>query len=236
MESNEVSMKNSLPDDWRRELTESMESDGFAQLEHFVRDERAAHRVFPPEDQVFRAFQLTPFDQVRVVILGQDPYHGSGKANGLCFSVQPGVKHPPSLRNIFKERQADLSLAPPIAGNLDAWARQGVLLLNTVLTVRESQANSHQKRGWEQLTDHAIRQIGEHAESSVFVMWGKPAQKKRPLIDSNRHRIIESAHPSPLSAFRGFFDSHPFSLVNRHLAELGRGEVDWRVDEELVNA
>jgi uracil-DNA glycosylase len=225
-------MKNQLPDDWRRELAESIEADWFVQLDEFVRRERTAAVVYPPHDQVFRAFQLTPFSQVRTVILGQDPYHGEGQANGLCFSVQQGVKHPPSLRNIFKERETDLSMTPPVAGNLDAWARQGVLLLNTVLTVRESQANSHQKRGWERLTDDAIRRVGEHSEPCIFVLWGKPAQKKRSLIDTSRHRIIESAHPSPLSAFRGFFDSRPFSLVNKHLAELGRGSIDWRVDEE----
>ena len=225
-------MCETLPEEWRRALFESVRSDWFEQLQQFVSSEREQGPVYPPPHDVFRAFHLTSLTDARVVILGQDPYHGEGQAHGLCFSVQPHVKLPPSLKNIFKERQEDLGMPVPQHGNLDAWAREGVLLLNTVLTVRDSSANSHRNQGWERFTDAVIRCLADRDAACVFVLWGNPAQKKRELIDQQRHRIVASAHPSPLSARRGFLGSRPFTAINSHLAELGRPAIDWRLDEE----
>jgi len=198
-------------------------------LLQFIAGEREQHPVFPPNEQVFTAFELTPFDEVRVVILGQDPYHDVGQAHGLAFSVLPGVKLPASLRNIFKELQEDLGVPQPANGCLTPWAKQGVLLLNTVLTVRAHQANSHRGQGWEAFTDAVIERLGNRTDPIVFVLWGKPAQAKKKWIDGTRHVVIESAHPSPLSAYNGFFGSKPFSRINQALRESGTSEIDWAI-------
>ena len=184
--------------------------------------------MFPPEDDVFSALRLTPFDEVKVVLLGQDPYHDDGQAHGLCFSVRPGVKAPPSLVNIFKELHSDLGCVIPNNGCLTPWAKQGVLLLNAVLTVRAHQANSHKNQGWEQFTDAVIRAVNDRPQPVVFLLWGNYAQKKGILVDANRHRVIKGAHPSPLSASK-FFGSKPFSAVNRALVELGNAPIDWQL-------
>ena len=199
----------------------------FDDLRKFLSAERAAHTILPAEPDVFAALNLVSFDQVRVVLLGQDPYHDIGQAHGLAFSVQPGVKIPPSLRNIYKELAADLACAVPAQGCLTRWAEQGVLLLNTVLTVRAHQANSHRGKGWETFTDAIIERLGQRPAPIVFVLWGKPAQAKKKLIDANRHVVLEAAHPSPLSAHNGFFGSKPFSRINQTLREWGQAEIDW---------
>lgn len=217
-----------LPNGWGKVLAGEFEQPYMRELQRFVADERAQHQVFPDEADVFAAMKLTPLKNVRVVILGQDPYHDVGQAHGLSFSVARGMKIPPSLRNIFRELNDDLGIAPASHGCLDAWAKQGVLLLNTVLTVRAHQANSHRGRGWETFTDHIIDCVNE-LPNVVFVLWGRPAQKKESRI-SQRHLRIASAHPSPLSARRGFFGSRPFSRANEFLIEHGRTPVDWRLD------
>jgi uracil-DNA glycosylase len=199
----------------------------WAELQAFLAAERSAHEVFPPAEQVFAAFQRTPPTQVKVVILGQDPYHGPGQAHGLCFSVPEGVALPPSLRNIFKELQADQGTPAPRQGCLFSWADQGVLLLNTTLTVRSGEAGSHQGQGWEQFTDQVIVSVNSFADPVVFILWGTAARKKRAMIDQQRHHVIESAHPSPLSAYRGFFGSAPFSQANAALTAAGRSPIDW---------
>jgi len=192
-------------------------------------EEKKKHKVFPPGPLIFNAFNQTPFGSVRVVILGQDPYHGIGEAHGLCFSVQDGIAKPPSLVNIFKEIESDLGLTPPKSGNLTAWARQGVLLLNATLTVRENQPGSHQNKGWETFTDEAIRQLSERRQGLIFVLWGKFAEAKAMLIDQSKHFIIKSPHPSPFSANRGFFGCRHFSRINELLRQMGRDEIDWRL-------
>ena len=183
--------------------------------------------VFPAHPDVFRAFHLTSFATLKVVILGQDPYHGVGQANGLCFSVSPGVSFPPSLQNIFKELEDDLGVSKPQSGDLAAWAEQGILLLNTTLTVRQGAPASHQGKGWETFTDEVIRRISQKKESIVFVLWGASARRKKSLIDVTKHTCIESVHPSPLSAYRGFFGSKPFSRINQLLRQQGTTEIDW---------
>ncbi len=210
-----------LPPDWRELLLPALRTDSFRRLSGFLAKEYAEQQVFPPEEDLFRAFRLTPVQSVRVLILGQDPYHDEGQANGLAFSVRDGVPFPPSLRNIFKEMNADLQIPVPDSGSLDHWAEQGVLLLNTVLTVRAHAPASHQKQGWEAFTDAVIRAVSALPRPVVFVLWGAPAQKKLPLIDSSRHTVLLSAHPSPLSAYRGFFGSRPFSAINRALEKTG---------------
>jgi uracil-DNA glycosylase len=199
------------------------------ELRQFIADERRKHQIFPSDDQVFTALELTPFEQVRVVILGQDPYHDVGQAHGLAFSVQPGVKLPASLRNIYKEISDDLGIPMPKQGCLLPWAKQGVLLLNAVLTVRAHEAHSHRGKGWEPFTDAVFERLGNRTEPTVFVLWGKPAQAKKKLVDTNRHVVLESAHPSPLSAHNGFFGSKPFSKINQALREWGKPEIDWRI-------
>jgi uracil-DNA glycosylase len=206
------------------------------QLERFLVEERQAQVVYPPEQLTFRALELTPFESVGVVLLGQDPYHGAGQAHGLCFSVTPESKAPPSLVNIFRELKSDLGIPAPGSGCLEGWARQGVLLLNTVLTVRADQPLSHRGRGWETFTDRVIEAVSAKPEPVVFVLWGGQAQKKAPLIERDRHVIISSAHPSPLSANAGFFGSKPFSKVNAALRRLGRPEIDWRLDRRTPQA
>ncbi len=213
--------------DWNPILREEFEKPYWAQLQQFVADERAAGSVFPPHDDVFAALHLTPYAQTRVLILGQDPYHGPGQAHGLSFSVQHGVKTPPSLQNIHKELESDLGLPRPDHGNLESWARQGVLLLNATLTVRAHEAASHQKRGWETFTDEVIRAVNAKPQRVVFVLWGSSARRKREFIDTSRHSIVESPHPSPLSAHRGFFGSRPFSRTNSLLEEAGLEPIDW---------
>lgn len=215
-----------LPSTWDI-LEAEAEKEYFRRLSQFIASERRDFEVFPAADQVFAALEATPYDQVKVLLLGQDPYHGEGQAHGLCFSVLPNVKVPPSLRNIYKELESDLGVAPPGHGCLMRWAEQGVLMLNTVLTVRANEANSHRKRGWEEFTDAVIRVVNDKTATVVFVLWGNPAQKKKKLIDTSRHVIVESAHPSPLSASQGFFGSRPFSKVNAALKTRRRQPVDW---------
>lgn len=216
-----------LPDQWRLLLHDALNTESFKQLELFLDQEYREQEIFPPLENLFHAFRLTPPDQVRAVILGQDPYHDNGQAHGLAFSVRPGVRHPPSLRNIFKELNIDIGVPIPESGSLESWAKQGVLLLNTVLTVRAHAANSHRKHGWETFTDSVIRTVNGFDRPVVFVLWGDPAQKKTALIDQARHKIIASAHPSPLSAYRGFFGSRPFSAINAFLREQGAKEICW---------
>lgn len=219
-----------IPDCWRSGLSTQLESASFSELQSFVTKERLEHDVFPVPADVFQAFQLTPLEQVRVLILGQDPYHDDGQAHGLSFSVKHGVRIPPSLRNIYKELETDLAIEPATHGCLESWARQGVLLLNTVLTVQAHKANSHRKRGWEQFTDGVVECVNRQPKV-VFVLWGKPAQKKRPFID-DRHLVIEAPHPSPLSAHRGFFGSRPFSKINDFLTANNSKPIEWQLPTE----
>ena len=222
-----------MPKDWRELLEDQLKSAYYKKLEEFVLTERKSHpdSIFPSDDQVFHAFELTPVSKVKVLVLGQDPYPTRGHAHGLAFSVQPTVAPPASLRNIFKELNNDLGIPAPTTGILSAWAEQGVLLMNTVLTVREGEANSHQKQGWEKLTDSIIERLSERDTPIVFVLWGKPAQKKESLIDTSKHAVIQSAHPSPLSATRGFFGSKPFSQINQLLKKMGKTQIDWRLTQ-----
>ncbi len=215
--------------DWNPLLRAELAKPYWPELQRFVAEERVHHAVYPAHDDVFAALHLTPYRAVKVVILGQDPYHGPGQAHGLCFSVQPGVPAPPSLQNVFKELEADLGIEPAGHGCLDAWARQGVLLLNTTLTVRAGQAASHQGQGWETFTDAVIRAVDAKPEPVVFILWGAAARKKAALVDTTRHTVITSAHPSPLSAHNGFFGSRPFSRANAALVAAGREPVDWRI-------
>ena len=217
--------------DWNPLLREELAKPYWADLQAFVAEERANHPVYPKADDVFAALHLTPYAEVKVLMLGQDPYHGPRQAHGLCFSVQPGVAPPPSLKNIFKEMESDLGYPPPDHGDLEAWATQGVLLLNTTLTVRGGQAASHQGKGWEVFTDQVIRAVNDKPERVVFILWGAAARKKKALVDTGRHTIIESAHPSPLSAHNGFFGSRPFSRTNEALVAAGREPVDWRIPD-----
>ncbi len=212
---------------WKQALASEWESPYFAQLAQFVHNEYRTRQVFPPGRQIFAAFDATPFDQVKVVILGQDPYHGDGQANGLCFSVNDGIPLPPSLLNIFKEINADTGSPIPASGDLTRWARQGVLLLNATLTVAAHQPGSHQGHGWEQFTDAAIRALSMHREHLVFILWGSYAIKKGAFIDRNRHLVLTSPHPSPLSAHRGFFGNHHFSRANAYLAQHGITPINW---------
>lgn len=215
--------------DWNPVLRAEFAKPYWTPLQEFVRAERDRHPVYPPHDQVFAALHLTPYADTRVVILGQDPYHGPRQAHGLCFSVTDGVPLPPSLVNIYKELRDDLGIEPPRSGNLEAWARQGVLLLNTTLTVRGGAAASHQGKGWETFTDEVIRAVSAKPHRVVFILWGGHARKKKALVDTNRHTIIESAHPSPLSAHNGFFGSKPFSRTNAALEDAGLAPIDWRL-------
>lgn len=214
--------------DWTTCLDPHFQSDGFRALCEFVAEERESQTVYPTAENVFTAFRLTSLAETKVVILGQDPYHGPNQAHGLSFSVEGDMKLPPSLKNIYKELASDLNIVPPTTGNLTGWAEQGVFLLNTVLTVRDGEANSHRKKGWEKFTDEVITQLNKHGQGIVFILWGKPAEKKTKLIDESKHSIIVSAHPSPLSAHRGFFGSQCFSKANEALGKFGRDEIDWR--------
>ena len=212
---------------WNEILAEEMQKDYYQELQAFVQKRRAEVRVFPEEKNVFNALELTPFESVKVVILGQDPYHGFGQAHGLSFSVQKGIPLPPSLRNIYKELQEDIGGELPTEGDLSHWAKQGVLLLNTVLTVEEGNANSHKGMGWERLTNRLIESLNELKHPVIFILWGKPAQDKEKLITNPNHVILKAPHPSPLSAYRGFFGSKPFSRVNDILIQQGQTPIRW---------
>ena len=212
---------------WNEILAEEMKKDYYQELQAFVQKRREEVRVFPEEKNVFRALELTPFESVKVVILGQDPYHGFGQAHGLSFSVQKGIPLPPSLKNIYKELQEDIGGGLPTEGDLSHWAKQGVLLLNTVLTVEEGNANSHKGKGWETLTNRLIESLNELNHPVIFILWGKPAQDKEKLITNPSHVILKAPHPSPLSAYRGFFGSKPFSKVNEILIQQGQTPIHW---------
>lgn len=212
---------------WKSRLQAEFEANYFKDLTLFVKSEYKQHKIFPPPKQIFSAFDQSPFEKTRVVILGQDPYHGDGQAHGLCFSVQEGTRMPPSLQNIFKEIQDDLGIAPPTHGCLDRWARQGVLLLNATLTVRAHQAGSHQNKGWEQFTDAVIRKLSEEKQNLVFLLWGAYAQRKGEFIDRSKHHVLASAHPSPFAAHRGFFGNKHFSKTNDYLRENGLESIEW---------
>jgi len=216
-----------IEESWRTHLQGEFDKPYFATLTQFVRSEYATRQIFPPGRQIFNAFDLCPFDHVKVVIIGQDPYHDDGQANGLCFSVNPGTPFPPSLQNIFKEISDDLGRPMPTDGDLSRWARQGVLLLNATLTVRAHQAGSHQGKGWEQFTDAVIHELSAHRDHLVFMLWGSYAKAKGAQIDTSRHCILTAAHPSPLSAYRGFFGCHHFSLANAYLTSHGLTPIDW---------
>lgn len=220
---------NELPEGWRGVLEEEPHKPYFQNLVAFLQAERRQHTVYPPEEEVFAALEFTPYARVAVVILGQDPYHGPGQAHGLSFSVRPGVRLPPSLRNILKELRDDLGVPVPEHGCLTRWAEQGVLLLNTVLTVRAGEPLSHRGKGWETFTDAVIRQLNARPDPVVFVLWGTPARQKARIIDITRHPVIAAPHPSPLSARNGFFGSRPFSSVNAALRALGKPGIDWRL-------
>lgn len=216
-----------IEDSWKKKLQTEFDKPYFKTLTDFVRNEYQQSTIFPPGRLIFNAFNLCPFNQVKVVIIGQDPYHGPGQAHGLCFSVNDGIPFPPSLVNIFKEIKADLGKEIPTSGNLTRWAEQGVLLLNATLTVRAHQAGSHQHRGWEEFTDATIRLLAEEREHLVFILWGAYAQKKGAFIDRNKHLVLTSAHPSPLSAYNGFFGNKHFSQANAYLASHGIEPIDF---------
>lgn len=220
-----------IPVGWQDQLVDEIQKPYFQKLQQFVDSERQQHTIFPSEEQVFAALDITPLDRVNVLILGQDPYHDVGQAHGLCFSVQPGIKTPPSLVNIYKELASDVGFRIPNHGYLTPWAEQGILMLNAVLTVRVHTANSHKNKGWETFTDAIIEKVNEKESPVVFVLWGAYAQKKVKLIDAQRHVIIQSAHPSPLSARNGFFGSRPFSAINTALRNADKPEIDWQLSD-----
>ncbi|GER88686.1 uracil-DNA glycosylase [Dictyobacter vulcani] len=221
-------MQIDIPQSWHEHLADEFEKPYFQKLAQFVDEERQKYTVFPPEEDVFSAFQHTPYENVNVFLLGQDPYHDNNQAHGLCFSVRPGIKPPPSLVNMLKELREDQGCTIPNNGYLVPWADQG-LMFNAVLTVRAHQANSHKNHGWETFTDHVIRVVNAKESPVIFVLWGGYAQKKKALIDTSRHTIIESAHPSPLSARNGFFGSRPYSKINQALKAAGKPEIDWQL-------
>jgi uracil-DNA glycosylase len=218
-----------IEESWKQVLDGEFIAPYFADLKQFLINEKKRYTIYPPGDRIFSAFDLTPFHQVRVVILGQDPYHGPGQAHGLCFSVPEGIPKPPSLVNIFKELQDDLGIEPPEHGNLESWARQGVLLLNAILTVRAGQAGSHQGKGWERFTDAAVKALSDQRAGIVFLLWGNNAKTKSRLIDAGRHYLLTSPHPSPFSAERGFFGCRHFSKANELLIRSGNGPIDWEI-------
>ncbi len=217
--------------DWNKALSGEFKKPYYAELFSFIKKEYETTQVFPPADDIFNAFHLTPLSDVKVVIFGQDPYHNDGQAHGLCFSVKPEVDIPPSLVNIYQELQNDLGLKIPNNGYLVKWAKQGVLMLNTVLTVRAHQAFSHRNMGWEKFTDAAIRILNEQDRPIVFILWGKPAQTKKSMLNNSKHLILEAPHPSPLSAYRGFFGSKPFSKTNAFLKANGMEPIDWQIED-----
>lgn len=216
-----------IDESWKEVLKKEFSKEYFYSLKLFLQDEQNKHNIFPKNSNIFNAYNNTKFEDVKVVIIGQDPYHGQNQAHGLAFSVQDGIPFPPSLKNIFKELVDDIGCAWPNSGNLTKWSKQGVFLINTVLTVRESEAHSHQNMGWENFTDATIEAISNNLEGVVFLLWGRPAGMKERLIDTNKHHIIKAPHPSPLSAYRGFFGSKPFSKTNEYLVSLGKPAIEW---------
>jgi uracil-DNA glycosylase len=219
--------KEILDNSWQDVIGDEFSKPYYLELREFLKKEYTEQEIYPPMNDIWTAFELTPYESVRVVILGQDPYHGPGQAHGLSFSVKRGIRKPPSLRNVFKELKEDIGCDVSDDGTLTGWAEQGVMLLNTVLTVRSGEAHSHRGKGWETLTDEVIRKLSAREAPIVFILWGRPAQEKKKLIDTERHAVIESPHPSPLSARRGFFGSRPFSHANAYLREWGEKEIDW---------
>lgn len=219
-----------IQNDWLEPLTPEFKKPYYAALYKKIKEEYSTQQIFPPAEEIFTAFELTPLSEVKVVIIGQDPYHGEGQAHGLCFSVKPDIETPPSLVNIYKELSTDLGCYIPNNGYLTKWAKQGVLLLNTVLTVRAHQANSHRGIGWEQFTDAAIRVLNEQDRPIVYLLWGKPAQMKKSMLNNPKHLILEAPHPSPLSAYRGFFGCQHFSKTNEFLIENGLTPIDWQIE------
>jgi uracil-DNA glycosylase len=212
---------------WKNRLQDEFQKQYFTELTSFVRDQYGMKVVYPSGKDIFKAFDACPFEEVRVVIIGQDPYHGAGQAHGLCFSVKDGITQPPSLKNIFKEIESDLGKPAPKSGNLERWANQGVLLLNATLTVEANAAGSHQKKGWETFTDAVIKKISDEKENVVFILWGAYAQKKGQIIDTKKHHVLQSAHPSPFSAYNGFLGNKHFSKTNAYLKSVGKKEIDW---------
>ena len=217
--------------DWNERLSPLFQDERYLQIRQFLISEYRTHTVYPDMYDLYNCFKFTPFEKVKVVLLGQDPYHNEGQAHGLCFSVQKGVQNPPSLENIFKELQSDVGCARPKTGDLTKWAKEGVLLLNTSLSVRAHQANSHSKCGWAWFTDSVIQLLSEQKKNLVFILWGGNARSKKPLIDQCKHLVVESAHPSPLSAYNGFFGSKPFSQTNEYLQSKGISPIDWDLNE-----
>ncbi len=228
-----MALQDTLEESWQKLMEKEFDKAYWKDLDAFVASEREANpgKIYPPEDQVFAALNFMPYEDVKVVLIGQDPYHGQGQAHGLSFSVLPGHKHPPSLRNMFKELKTDLDIDAPSHGTLTHWAEQGVLLLNTVLTVRHKEANSHRKQGWEKFTREIVKKLGQGDNRLVFILWGGQAKKMAKYIDTDKHIIVESAHPSPLSAHNGYFGSKPYSKTNDALKELGKDPIDWAVPE-----
>jgi len=222
---NEIKLQ--INDSWADNLTEEFSKDYFLTLESFLQQEELDKIIFPKKEDIFNAYNMTDIEDIKVVILGQDPYHGINQSHGFAFSVNNGIKFPPSLRNIFKELTEDIGCAYPTSGNLIPWAKQGVFLLNTVLTVRANNAGSHQNKGWEYFTDETIKIINKTCNNVVFILWGKPAQSKEKFIDDKKHLILKAPHPSPLSSYRGFFGSKPFSNTNIYLVKNGKKEIDW---------
>lgn len=225
-----VTINPTIDESWKEVLAQEFQSDYFKLLKEFLVIERKKYIIYPPASKIFAAFNYTPFDKVKVIIIGQDPYHGDGQANGLCFSVNNGVPQPPSLQNIFKELNSDLNLPIPKTGNLEAWAKQGVLLLNATLTVRANQPGSHQKQGWEQFTDAAIKTLSDKKKGLVFLLWGKFAQAKETLIDTSKHHVLKAPHPSPFSVHSGFFGCKHFSKTNPLLKHEGLKEINWKIE------
>ena len=225
----ETKVNPEIENSWLEILNDEFNKQYFSDLKAFLLEEKKKYTIYPPGKLIFNAFNTTPFDKVKVVILGQDPYHGPGQAHGLCFSVPDGITFPPSLRNIYKELNSDLNIPIPKSGNLTKWAKQGVLLLNATLTVRKAIAGSHQKKGWEIFTDAVIKKISDKKDNVVFILWGNYAQSKEKLINNEKHFIVKSVHPSPLSASRGFFGSKPFSKTNRYLESKGIKPIDWAI-------
>lgn len=223
----EVNIDPKIGESWKDHLADEFSAPYFKELKDFLLEEKKKYTIYPPGSRIFAAFDHTPFSRIKVVILGQDPYHGPGQANGLCFSVNDNINKPPSLENIFKELESDLGIAVPKNGNLEKWAEQGVLLLNATLTVRARQAGSHQNKGWESFTDNVIKMLSEKKEGLVFLLWGKYAQAKEELIDTKKHYVLEAPHPSPFSAARGFFGCRHFSRTNEILISQGEKEIDW---------
>jgi len=219
-----------IHESWKQVLSEEFSSPYFQDLKEFLIEEKKKYRIYPPGNQIFEAFNKTPFDKVKIVLLGQDPYHGDGQAHGLCFSVPSGVDFPPSLQNIFRELQTDTGLSYPKSGNLAAWAERGVLLLNATLTVRANQAGSHQGRGWEIFTNAVIKKLSEERANLVFLLWGNFAREKKSLIDLSKHFVLEAPHPSPLSVYRGFYGCKHFSKANELLVSKGIEPIVWRLD------